>query len=430
MAAGIKFLEQKLKDAGTLQNAVNVLLKWYEGNDIVFFRTFVEQLPVYLQSSVIPNGGATGQALVKLSDEDGDYTWADVNPSNNLDLATYDPANISQQVVGTTATQTLTNKTLEDYSNHIHADVLHARAKATENILKGQAVVITGYNAGQAAEEVALANNATGVASGIAYENITTGSFGLIITAGILKNVDTSGFDEGDILYVNGSGELTATEPTTGFSQPIAYVLRSNANNGAIQVLASYPKQDAADVRFTPYKTITDTKVQDAIESVFDSIWGEYKSSIEAIDFTKNLTFGTTASPITENITLNVDTLTAKPHASVVVYHAATTEPTISITGVTLETISGAYIETDPATINRMLFTYMGNGYATLTYLQAVDLSKLDGIEDGAEVNTINSVTTGEPSGSDTVLNVVSLTSAEYAAGTPVATTLYLITDA
>lgn len=58
------------------------------------------------------------------------------------------------------------------------------------------------------------------------------------------------------------------------------------------------------------------------------------------------------------------------------------------------------------------------------------DKTKLDGIETGAEVNTINSTTTGEPTGSDVVLNTVSLTQAEYDAGTPIATTLYIITDA
>ena len=42
----------------------------------------------------------------------------------------------------------------------------------------------------------------------------------------------------------------------------------------------------------------------------------------------------------------------------------------------------------------------------------------------------VNSVTTGEPTGSDKVLNIVSLTQAEYDAGTPILTTLYLITDA
>ena len=43
---------------------------------------------------------------------------------------------------------------------------------------------------------------------------------------------------------------------------------------------------------------------------------------------------------------------------------------------------------------------------------------------------TIQSITAGEPTGSDVTLNVVSLTQAEYTAGTPVATTFYIITDA
>ena len=58
----------------------------------------------------------------------------------------------------------------------------------------------------------------------------------------------------------------------------------------------------------------------------------------------------------------------------------------------------------------------------------AADGTKLDGIATGAEVNTINTALAGEPTGSDLVLNVVSLTQAEYDAGTPVATTFYIIT--
>ena len=54
--------------------------------------------------------------------------------------------------------------------------------------------------------------------------------------------------------------------------------------------------------------------------------------------------------------------------------------------------------------------------------------TKLNGIETGAEVNTIDSIVSGEPTGSDQVINVVSLTQAEYDAGTPVATTFYIIT--
>jgi hypothetical protein len=46
------------------------------------------------------------------------------------------------------------------------------------------------------------------------------------------------------------------------------------------------------------------------------------------------------------------------------------------------------------------------------------------------EENTIDSIVTGEPTGSDRVINVVSLLQSEYNAGTPISTTFYIITDA
>ena len=56
------------------------------------------------------------------------------------------------------------------------------------------------------------------------------------------------------------------------------------------------------------------------------------------------------------------------------------------------------------------------------------DKTKLDGIAAGAQVNTINSIPVG--AGADAVLNVQSMTQAEYDAITPVATTFYVITGA
>ena len=47
----------------------------------------------------------------------------------------------------------------------------------------------------------------------------------------------------------------------------------------------------------------------------------------------------------------------------------------------------------------------------------------------GAVTNLVSNSTVGEPSGSDSILKIVSLTQAEYDAGTPVSTTLYVITD-
>lgn len=157
---------------------------------------------------------------------------------------------------------TLRNKIIIDVSNHVHANAVHYKVKATEAITKGQPVYITGYNQGEDALEVALANQATGVATGIAGETMALGEFGTAISNGEIVDMDTSAWAEGTILYVDGVGALTNVEPTTGFSQPIAYVLRSNANNGALQINATYPKQDADDVRYlgtTSVKTQIDS---------------------------------------------------------------------------------------------------------------------------------------------------------------------------
>lgn len=169
---------------------------------------------------------------------------------------------------------TLTNKTIDDYTNTVHADAVHFRVKNADSvsIAKGVPVRITGWNNGQSAFEVVRANQATGVSNGLFAHGeganpdvLAVGDFGMIIALGTLKDFDTSAWSEGTILYVDGTGVLTPTEPTTGFSQPIAYVLRSNANNGAVQINAHYPKQDAGDVRFTPIGNLASTNVAAAL---------------------------------------------------------------------------------------------------------------------------------------------------------------------
>lgn len=81
-----------------------------------------------------------------------------------------------------------------------------------------------------------------------------------------------------------------------------------------------------------------------------------------------------------------------------------------------------------PETVNFSNNTILGKaGGGDLDALTATEVRTMINVADGAEVNTIDSITAGEPTGSDQVLNVVSLTQAEYDAGTPNATTLYII---
>ena len=189
------------------------------------------------------------------------------------DNATSDQTDVEISALMKDYTETMTNKTINDASNNVHANATHLKVKATENITKGQPVIVTGYNVGEDALNVELANQSTGVATGIAEETMLSGEFGTMIMSGVLHNIDTSSFSEGSILYVDGTGVLTSTEPTSGFSQPLAYVLRSNANNGAIQINAAYPKQDGGDVRYDNTTSgFTATTIQTAIDELNSSL--------------------------------------------------------------------------------------------------------------------------------------------------------------
>lgn len=65
---------------------------------------------------------------------------------------------------------------------------------------------------------------------GIATEDILAGEDGYIVNFGKLREVDTSMWNDGDILYTSTSalGGLTNVEPTSGLKQPIAFVVKAH----------------------------------------------------------------------------------------------------------------------------------------------------------------------------------------------------------
>ena len=119
------------------------------------------------------------------------------------------------------------------------SDVLHrsvpVKIKATEIIVKGDVIKATGYNSGEDAIEGVKTVLQTDIAIGVARTDIGIGSFGDIISRGLIEGVDTSLFAFGDILYSNGSGGYTTTRPS-GDYQAIGFVVKNHANNGAIMV--------------------------------------------------------------------------------------------------------------------------------------------------------------------------------------------------
>jgi hypothetical protein len=78
-------------------------------------------------------------------------------------------------------------------------------------------------------------------AIGVTIESIADGAYGRVMQVGLLENINTSAFSEGDVLYVSDStaGVPTATKPVTpSISQEIGTVLVSDVSVGAIQIVA------------------------------------------------------------------------------------------------------------------------------------------------------------------------------------------------
>ena len=124
-------------------------------------------------------------------------------------------------------------------------------------ITKGQVVYLFGAQ-GQR-PSVKLASNASDTTSaktfGIAAENITSGSEGLIVSQGIVKNINTNGFNEGDVLWLgNTPGSLTTTKPQGPLHGVfVGVVIKKNASSGRIYVKAQngYELDELHDVRIT-----------------------------------------------------------------------------------------------------------------------------------------------------------------------------------
>lgn len=109
--------------------------------------------------------------------------------------------------------------------------------KATSAITKGQVVMFTGA---VGASGVSTGAPATGITDGtyimgIAAESIALNGFGLIQTFGTLRNVNTTGYADGDILWYNPAvtGGLTKTKPVApNVKVQMAAVINGGSSGG------------------------------------------------------------------------------------------------------------------------------------------------------------------------------------------------------
>ena len=96
--------------------------------------------------------------------------------------------------ISASSTDTITNKTLDSFTNFIHADGIHMRVKATENLVNGDVVKFVEFNNGEQAIEVAKRDSLLVPAIAIIHGTVNNGEFGLAVTTGLFKNLNTSAF--------------------------------------------------------------------------------------------------------------------------------------------------------------------------------------------------------------------------------------------
>lgn len=118
----------------------------------------------------------------------------------------------------------------------------HCRNNTGSTIANGTPVMATGTLGASGRITIAPMGSTTQSNAmyflGIATEDIAAGTDGKVTHFGKVRGIDTSGYSEGAVLYLDPTidGALTATAPTSGMHIAAAFVVTSHAVNGALAV--------------------------------------------------------------------------------------------------------------------------------------------------------------------------------------------------
>ena len=215
--------------------------------------------------------GTTGKVIqnsVVIIDDSGNVTG--VNSITDPDYITFNTAYATSLTAGQLGWNNTFNSLAYGMSGgniiqHIGEDT-YIYIKATAAITKGQVIMFTGS---VGASGVLTGAPATGVTNGqyivgIAAETIALNGFGYVQTFGELRNVNTSAFADGDILYYNSAvtGGFTTTFPTSGLIVTVAAVVNGGSvGGGVIQVRVTVTQRITASTGITVSQTNAGTSV-------------------------------------------------------------------------------------------------------------------------------------------------------------------------
>jgi len=197
------------------------------------------------------------KAVAPIVDNDGDplISGALYWDTALLQLRVYDGAAWSNSLTLTeSSVSTLTNKTINDISNEVAANIVHLEVQAdAQTINPGdilEATNIVGDDIIKVQRHSSLGNPVVG----IAIDTMSPGTNGRAMLTGVYNNYDSIGLTLRTILYGDGTGGLTTT-PTIvdgNYNQPIAYVQKINGANADLIVNIHSAHESASLISSNP----------------------------------------------------------------------------------------------------------------------------------------------------------------------------------
>lgn len=166
--------------------------------------------------------------------------------------------------------------------------ILRVKNNEGSTINNGEVVYISGASGANILVKKADADIAASAHTtiGVATENILNNAFGFVTLIGLVRDVNTASFSEGDVLWLSSTaGAVTNVVPAKpAHAVRVGYCLRANANNGVILVHI-----DIGD-ELTNLHDVSTTSLSDRNILQYESSTGLWKNSIGKFGGTSNYT--------------------------------------------------------------------------------------------------------------------------------------------
>jgi hypothetical protein len=310
------------------------------------------------------------QNSVGILDDSGNLTG--INSITDPDYVTFNTAYATGLTTGQLGWDSTNNSLAFGMANgnivqHIGEDqYLYIKASAT--ITKGQVIMFTGS---VGASGVLTGAPATGITDGtyiigIAAEAIANNAFGFVQTFGVLTNVNTSAFADGDILWYDPSvtGGLTATKPSAPNikAQVAACNKGGSAGGGVITVRVNPGSQLGGTDSNVQFGTLASGQT-----IIYDATAGYWKNS--------TLTAGTGIS-------------ISNGAGSITVTNSAP-DQTVAISGTSPVSVSGTY---PSFTVSMTQSSGSVNGWLSSTDWTTFN-GKQNTLVSGTDIKTVNGTT-------------------------------------